>query len=99
MKRNRKTPLFLFSVAVILGALAPYASATASPDALKTYQSLCAQNAQCSAEMTERGLLFKIRMQNRTQQMLCQSNGLCEALLPRSVRYRIEDAQDWFAVK
>lgn len=98
MTRTRRA-IFVLTASLLFGGVAAPAFATALSDTLQRYQSLCAQNAQCSAEVTERGLLFRLRMQNRTQQMLCQSDGLCEALLPRSVRYRVEDAPAWFLVK
>jgi hypothetical protein len=94
----RKTP-FVLCLAAFLGAATTGSFASASSDMLNQYKSLCAQNVQCSSQETERGYLFRLQMQNRIEKMLCQSDGACEALLPRSVRYPVEDAQRWFTVK
>jgi hypothetical protein len=73
--------------------------ALAFSDMLQQYRSLCEQNIHCSAEATNRGLLFKLRTPGHTEQLLCREDGACEVLLPRSVRYRIDDAEARLSAK
>ncbi|MBL8790124.1 MAG: hypothetical protein JNM45_06470 [Rhizobiales bacterium] len=98
MTSHRKTLLAL-CMSAFLVTTGTGSHASASSDLLQQYRSLCARNALCSSEDTDRGLLFRLRMQNRTEKLLCQNDGACEALLPRSNRYRVEDANAWFLAR
>jgi tartrate dehydratase alpha subunit/fumarate hydratase class I-like protein len=86
-------------MALVLATTAATPVTYASSDMLQRYQSVCEQNAMCSAEMTPRGLLFKLRMPKRTQQLLCQDDGACDVLASRGGQFRIKDAESWLAAK
>jgi hypothetical protein len=98
MARIRKThSTLVMALALIMSAATPHAQAFS--DLLQQYRALCEQNVHCSAKATNRGLLFQLRTPGRTEQLLCRDNGRCEVLLPRSVRYRIEDVEARLSAK
>jgi tartrate dehydratase alpha subunit/fumarate hydratase class I-like protein len=86
-------------MALVLATTAATPVTYASSDMLQRYQSVCEQNTMCSAEMTPQGLLFKLRMPKRTQQLLCQDDGACDLLTSRGGHFRIKDAESWLAAK
>jgi hypothetical protein len=98
MKLIHKTRATL-AVTFALAATAAISEAQALSDTLQKYRTMCEQNADCSAEMTDRGLLFKLRTAGRTEQLLCQDDGACDVLAPRGGHFRVKDAEAWLAQK
>lgn len=54
--------------------------------------SACQTNVACSNETTGDGTLFKLRLPQRTNSILCRSDGACEVLLARGQKIKVEDA-------
>ena len=71
---------------VVAPALAENSSAT-----LPQLIAACGQNTKCSNQQTGEGMLFKLRHSHRTQNLLCQENGNCVAILARGQRMKIEN--------
>lgn len=86
-------------VALLLAVASLPQAALASSELLEKYRAVCKQNVQCSAEMTDRGLLFKLRTPQRTKQLLCGNDGVCDVLTPRTSLHRITDAASWLAAE
>jgi hypothetical protein len=86
-------------IALVLATTAVTPVTYASSDMLRRYKSVCEQNTACSVEKTPRGLLFKLRIPKRTQQLLCQDDGACDLLTSRGGHFRIKDAESWLAAK
>ncbi len=54
--------------------------------------SACESNMLCSNEATRDGTVFKLRLPQRTNTMLCDDDGVCEVLLARGQKFKVEDA-------
>jgi hypothetical protein len=51
----------------------------------------CGENTKCSNQQTGEGMLFKLRHPHRTQNLLCQEDGNCVAILAKGQRMKIEN--------
>lgn len=73
-------------VTVAAPALAESSSAT-----LPQLIAACGKNTKCSNQQTGDGMLFKLRHSHRTQNLLCQEDGNCFAIMAKGQRMKIDD--------
>jgi hypothetical protein len=67
-------------------------SAQAASADLSQLVSACESNVLCSNETTGDGTLFKLRLPQHTNSLLCRDDGSCEVLLARGQKIKVEDA-------
>lgn len=68
-----------------------YGAQAAGSD-LSKLVSACESNVLCSNETIGDGMLFKLRLPHRTNNILCRDDGSCEVLLVRGQKMKVEDA-------
>jgi hypothetical protein len=83
----------------MIGMALPATSTYAAASTLDDYKSLCAQNVQCSAEMTDKGMEFTLRKAGHTDRLLCNDQGVCEFIAARGSRYRVQDIESRLTAK
>ncbi len=79
------------ALASCLATVAAPALAENSNTTLPQLIAACGENTKCSNQQTGEGMLFKLRHSHRTQNLLCQDDGNCVAILARGQRMKIEN--------
>jgi hypothetical protein len=83
-----------FKLTVALAACLATVTASALAESTASLAQLvaaCGENTKCSNQQTDDGMLFKLRHPNRTQNMLCQQDGNCVAILAKGKRMKVDD--------
>jgi hypothetical protein len=87
-------PFHLCLISAVISATQFVGSAHSAD--LTSLLSACNDNPSCSHEVTNSGggVLFKIRIQDSTQNIFCTQDGDCLAVMPRGKKRRITDVAE-----
>jgi hypothetical protein len=81
----------IVALASCLATVATPALAENNSASLLQLVAACGENTKCSNQQTGEGMLFKLRHSHRTQNLLCQEDGNCVAILAKGQRMKIND--------